>query len=142
MKIKQTILALALVIGISGFFISPLVSAAGTCNGVALEAGQSCCGGVVTSIIHCDQPGGETDDITQSGIWGILLLAINILTAGIGVAAVGGIVYGSILYTSAGGDAAGVKKAKEIIVNVVIGLVAYVLMYSFLNYIIPGGLFT
>jgi len=129
MKIKQTILALALVIGISGFFISPLVSAI-------------TCGGVETSVISCPETGGETDDITQSGIWGILLLVINILTAGIGVAAVGGIVYGSILYTSAGGDAANVKKAKDIIVNVVIGLVAYAVMYSFLNYIIPGGLFT
>lgn len=138
MKIKQTILALALVIGISGFFISPTVFAEN-------------CGDYSTSILPCNKVcldgvapvnGKCSDGSAPNGIWGILLLVINILTAGIGVAAVGGIVYGSILYTSAGGDAANVKKAKDIIVNVVIGLVAYAVMYSFLNYIIPGGLFT
>lgn len=80
--------------------------------------------------------------VTNSGLWGILITAINILTAGIGIAAVGGIIYGSILYTSAGGNADQVKKAKDIIKNIVIGLVAYALMYSVLNFIIPGGIFT
>jgi hypothetical protein len=69
------------------------------------------------------------------------LLAINILTAGVGVAAVGGIVYGAVLYTSAGGSQEQVKKAVGIITNVVIGVVAYALMFSVLNFIIPGGLF-
>lgn len=122
------------------------------------------CGGVETSIINCDQnPVGTCSDgstpvdskcadgveytapevkvVGDTGIWGILLLAINILTAGIGVAAVGGILYGSILYASAGGSPDGVKKAKDIIKNVVIGLVAYALMYSLLNFLIPGGIF-
>lgn len=141
MKIKQTLLATALVIGVGGFLISisPTVSAV-ECGGTTLSAGQSCCGGVPTSVISCGQTG--KGDIENTGIWGILLLAINILTAGIGIAAVGGIVYGSILYASAGGSPEGVKKAKSIILNVVIGLVAYALMYSFLNFIIPGGLFS
>ena len=69
------------------------------------------------------------------------MTAINILSAGIGVVAVGGVVYGSILYTTAGGDVAKVKKAKETIMNVAVGLVMYALLWSFLNYIIPGGLF-
>lgn len=153
MKIKQTILAITLMMGIGMFLSGPVAFAAigDVCTSTTPELtglGQVCCGGVVaqsccagvpTSIIGCDQSGGN--GVENSGLWGILLLVINILTASIGVAAVGGIVYGSILYTSAGGDAANVKKAKEIIVNVVIGLVAYAVMYSFLNYIIPGGLF-
>ncbi|TAL14695.1 hypothetical protein EPN95_02215 [Patescibacteria group bacterium] len=80
-------------------------------------------------------------DTTQNGVWGLLLVAINILTAGVGIAAVGGIVYGSILYTSSGGNAEQTKKAIDFIRNVIIGVVAYALMFAFLNFIVPGGLF-
>lgn len=128
MKIKQTILALALLIGIGGFFISPVVSAN--------------CAGVKTSIINCTQPGGVSEDVTKSGVWGILLSIINIMTAGIGILAVGGIIYSSILYTSAGGSTEQTKKAKEIIYNVIIGIAAYALMFSFLNWLVPGGVFS
>lgn len=81
------------------------------------------------------------NSVESSGVWGLLLFAINILTAGIGVLAVAGIVYGSILYTSAGGNPEQTKKAMGIISNVVIGIVAYALMYALLNFLIPGGLF-
>ncbi len=78
--------------------------------------------------------------VESSGVWGLLLMIINILTAGVGVLAVGGIVYGAILYTSAGGSPEGIKKARGIITNVVIGVLAYALMFALLNFIIPGGL--
>lgn len=104
---------------------------------------QSNCGGVPTAIITCDgPPEGEsagTDNIEQSGIWGILLLAINVMVGAIGVAALGGIIYGAILYTSAGGSAEQTKKAMTIIGNVVIGVVAFAIMYALLNFLIPGG---
>ena len=98
------------------------------------------CGGVTTAIIHCDQ-GGQPGNVHDTGLWGVLLLGINILTAGVGIAAVGGIVYGALLYTSAGGSPEQVKKALGIITNVVIGVVAYALMYALLNFLIPGGIF-
>jgi len=129
MKIKQTILIFALIIGLGGIF-----------NSTIAFAEDSKCAGVDVSILTCDQNGSKTD-VQDTGLWGILLLAINILTAGIGVAAVGGIIYGSILYASAGGGPEQVKKAKEIIMNVLLGLAAYALMYAFLNFIIPGGMF-
>jgi len=154
MKIKQTILALTLLIGIYGLFIVPIASAA-------------TCGGITTSILSCDVQNGSgvcpdgsiktkaeidsnvkcTDGshprvaIEDTGIWGILLLTINILSVGVGVTALGGVVYGSILYTTAGGSPDQVKKARTIIGNVIVGILAYALMFSFLNYIIPGGLF-
>jgi hypothetical protein len=129
MKIKQTILAFALLVGIGGFSVAPEVSAA-------------TCGGVTTSIISCTQAGGDKAELKDTGVWGILTLAIKILTAGVGVVGVGGVIYGSILYASAGGSAEQSKQAKVVIFNVVIGLVAYALMFSFLNFIIPGGLFS
>jgi hypothetical protein len=132
MKIKQTIkiLVVSAMLLVSGFALAtPTNTFADTC------------GGVTTAIIHCDQTGGKGAAVSNTGVWGVLLLAINILTAGVGIAAVGGIVYGAILYTSAGGSPEQVKKAMQIITNVVIGVVAYALMFSGLNFLIPGGLF-
>lgn len=99
------------------------------------------CGGAQTSIISCPQT-SEGTDARNSGIWGVLLIVLNILTAGVGIAAVGGIVYGSILYTTASDNSQQTQKAIEVIRNVIIGLAAYGLMYLFLNFIIPGGIFT
>lgn len=91
----------------------------------------------------CDggvQP-ADASDVANTGIWGVLLLAINILTAGVGIAAIGGVIYGSVLYTTAGGSQEQVKKAMGIITNVVIGVIAYALMFAGLNFLIPGGIF-
>lgn len=143
MKIKQTVLIIAAIIGLSGVFVSPaVVSAAAKCGTVTLKAGESCCGGVVTSIITCDQKGGKSGDPSTSGVWGLLLLGINILTAGVGVAAVAGIVIGSVMYMTAGGSPERTKKANIFLSNVVLGIIVYAVMYAFLNFIIPGGLFT
>jgi len=99
------------------------------------------CGGVKTAIIKCDQ-NNSGSNVENNGIWGLLLIAINIMTAGVGVLAVGGIVYGAILYTTAEDKADQVKKAIDIITNVVIGLVAFALMWAGLNFLIPGGVFS
>lgn len=138
MKLKQTVkVFVAAVVVIAGlvFFTPTAQVSAADCD----PATQNCCGGVETGLIKCDQTGAG--GIEDTGVWGILLLAINILTAGIGIAAVGGIVYGAILYTSAGGSQEQTKKAMGIITNVVIGVIAYALMYAGLNFLIPGGIF-
>ena len=99
------------------------------------------CGGVKTSIIKCAQTGDSETDVKQDGVWGLLLIVLNIMVAGVGVVAVGGIVYGAVLYTTAEDKADQVKKATEVITNVVIGLIAFAFMYSALNFLIPGGVF-
>lgn len=131
MNIKQTQL---LSILLPAFIIAASISLLFSTNAFA-----AACGGVETSIIACDEPGGQ--QIEDTGLWGILLLVINIFTAGIGIAAVAGVVYGSILYTSAGGSQEQVKKAMGVFTNVAIGVIAYAGMYALLNFIIPGGLF-
>ncbi|MNQ27267.1 hypothetical protein D3C85_405220 [compost metagenome] len=147
MKLKQTVVNFVVVVGMSSFFVAPAVSAAE-------------CGGVQTSVISCSESGkvtctdgkAPTDNkcadgsnpspVDSNGVWGILKLAIQIMTTGVGILAVGGIVYGSILYTSAGGSSEQTKKAIGIITNVVIGLIAYALMFAITNFLIPGGLFS
>lgn len=94
---------------------------------------QQSCGGVDTSVLSCDD--------NANGVWSLLVLAINILTAGVFIAAIGGIVYGAILYTTAGGNQEQVKKARTLILNVVIGMVAFAMMFAALQWLVPGGLF-
>lgn len=87
----------------------------------------------------CDN--ADTQDSNKGGILLILKWVLTIMTGLVGVAAVGGVIWAGVLYTSAGEKADQVKKAKEVIINVVIGLVAYGLMFIALNWIIPGGVF-
>ncbi len=97
------------------------------------------CGGVDTALINCDETGGG--DVEDTGIWGVLILVINIMTAGVGVLALGGLIYGAVLYTSAGGSAEQIKKARTIFTNVVIGVIAFGAMFALLNFLVPGGVF-
>lgn len=147
MKIKQTLkhilLGLTAIIGLAA--VGSTMVMAASCgvdqNGNPIETGVIDC----TSVPDKDTNGDGTideKDIDQNGIWRLLLIAINVLTAGVGIAALGGIVYGAILYTTAGGSTEQTKKALGFILNVVIGIIAYALMFALLNFIIPGGLFS
>jgi hypothetical protein len=64
------------------------------------------------------------------------------LTAAVGVAAVGGVIAASVMYMSAGGSPERTKKANIYLSNTILGIVVYAAMYAFLNFIIPGGLFS
>jgi len=132
MKIKQTLISAALLIGIGTIFIGPIVSA----ENCTVSKGNP----FTTSILPCG--GTNNGTVQDSGVWGLLILVINILSAGVIIAAIGGVVYGSIMYTTSGGSVEQTKKAREIIANTIIGIVLYVAMWAFLNYIIPGGMFT
>ncbi len=98
------------------------------------------CGNAETSIISCSQKGGAKN-LQDNPIWGLLLLGLNIMTAGVGILAVGGVTYASILYASSSDNAEQTKQAKQIIKSVAIGIVAYASMYLALNFLIPGGIF-
>jgi hypothetical protein len=153
MKMKYIFLSLASLFIFVAATSSQAVSAA-ECGGVTTniigckQTGQGYCGTTIVSKTDMDNSGYRCPDGTkpvvateETGIWGVLLLAINILTAGIGIAAVGGIIYGALLYTTSNGNPEQTKKGMEIIKNVVIGLIAYFLMFAILNFIIPGGVF-
>ncbi|MNH58411.1 hypothetical protein D3C85_1146540 [compost metagenome] len=166
MKIKQTVVTFGMLIGMGAFISAPAALAA-ECGGVQTSIISCSEGGKLEcKVVEKDEKGNPKKDasgneivnttmtngrcsdgsapnpIDSNGVWGILKLAINIMTAGVGILAVGGIVYGSILYTSAGGSSEQTKKAMGIITNVVIGLIAYALMYAITNFLIPGGLFS
>jgi hypothetical protein len=130
MKIKQILICLV--------FIATSVGVMASTPALAAD-----CRGVKTSIIGQDICGVDTNSNSaqDSAVWKLLVLVLKIMTAGVGVLGVGGIAYGSILYTTAGDKAEQTKKAIGIITNVVIGIIAYALMYLLLNFLIPGGVF-
>lgn len=136
MKIKQTIRNVFL-----GVFLAfGLVVATTPLTAFAADCGVDANGNPVeTSIIDCDATGVE--GAKGTGLWQLLIIAINILTAGVAVLALAGIIYGSILYTSSGGNTEQVKKAYTIFTNVVIGVVAFAGMWALLNFLVPGGVF-
>ena len=133
MNIKQTIRTLVL----GGLLLVPLT--VGALSPTTASAAK--CGGVETSIISCDQNSDKPTSVEQTGVWGLLILVINIMTAGVGVLALVGFVYGAVLYTSAGGNPEQVKKARTVFTNVVIGVIAFGVMFTLLNFIVPGGVF-
>lgn len=148
MKIKQKLTTLVLgafMLVLAFVVMTPSVFASTTCGGVetSVISCKSPCAdkGPVGSDGKCSDGSAPSKKTEDTGVWSILLMAINILSAGVGIAAIGGVVYGAILYTSAGGSQEQVKKAMGVITNVVIGVIAYALMFSLLNFLIPGGLF-
>ena len=61
---------------------------------------------------------------------------------GVGVTAVGAVVYGGILFSSSGDKPENIKKAREIWINVVIGLLLYAFFVTLTQFLIPGGVFS
>lgn len=93
------------------------------------------CAGVKTNIVEC---GGTTGGDAFIHIIGQV---INILTAGVGILAVGAVIYGAILYGTSGDMPENMKKAKEIWINTVIGLVLFAFIVVITNFLVPGGIF-
>lgn len=106
---------------------------------LAADGGGLTCNILPQSI--CSAAKNKSTDPKQSGILIMLNTALGILTGLVGVAAVGAFVYAGIMYSSAGGKSDKVAKAKTIMVNTVIGLVAFAIMGALLQWLIPGGLF-
>ena len=71
----------------------------------------------------------------------VLNLVLDILSGAVGIVAVVGISIVGVQYLTARGNEQQATKAKSRFFEVVIGVVAYVLLYSALNFFLPGGKF-
>ena len=83
--------------------------------------------------------GNLKDDGGGCGVYTILNSVVDILSIGIGILAIIGITIVGIKYLTAKGDVAQTKKAKTRLLQIVIGLVAYVLLYAGVQWLLPGG---
>ncbi len=85
--------------------------------------------------------GANTSVLTGVGsIEDLLKLVVNILVLGLGVAGVVGVVWAGILYLTARDNEQQAARAKTRLIEVAIGLVAWALMYTALQFLVPGGL--
>lgn len=101
-------------------------------------------GALVAEVDHVDTNiiGGESGVDVGDGktaIENILKLVANILIYGLGVAAVLGVVIAGIMYMTARDNEQQVAKAKMRLFEVVIGLIAWAVMFAVLNWLLPGG---
>lgn len=94
------------------------------------------CGGVSTSIIECD-----SEDKEGGAIFDLLAIVVNIFTFGVGIAATIGLVISGYQYMTARDNPGQIQKAKTRIVEIIIGLAVYALMWGVLNFLLPGGVF-
>lgn len=126
---KSLILTLGLILGITvTFLLIPHT----------VQAAE--CGGVEVAYLEC-KTDNSGDPVQDSALWAILTLVLNIMIGAVGIAAVGGLVYAAIMYSSAQDNASQVQQAKDVIRNVILGLVMFLVMWSALQYLIPGGIF-
>jgi hypothetical protein len=66
---------------------------------------------------------------------------VAVLSAGVGIVVVGVVIVGGIQYMLAGDNATAVAAAKKRIINGLIALAVFMLMFVFLQWVIPGGVF-
>lgn len=125
----------AVVMAISGL-VMPMTTVYADGEGDASTSTTS--SGAVILTDCWDKASGENG----KGIMCVLKIALDILTVGIGILGVLGIVIVGIQYLTAGGNEEQTRKAKRRMFEIVIGLVAYVLLYALLNWLLPGGLTT
>lgn len=89
--------------------------------------------GVETIILG--ENGCSCDNGSGSGVTNILSTVVDILTVGVGILGVLGITIVGIQYLTAGGSEEKMKKAKQRMLEIVIGLVAYILIYALLKWL-------
>lgn len=136
---KITALILSAVIGLS------LISApvfAGECVMTSVLGGAACNkDGDKIHDIDKDHPlrDGEyncsCDDGEGGSITHILYLVVDIMTIGIGILGVIGISIVGVQYLTAGGNEEKTRKAKRRMFEIILGLVAYAVIYALLKFL-------
>lgn len=89
----------------------------------------------------CDPDAGQTINTGNCAIYGYLLTFTNILSGLVAVVIVIMIITGGIQYATSADDPQKVTAAKKRIFNAIFALVAYIFMFAFLQWIVPGGVF-
>ena len=129
MKYKRLILGLGAILAIFAGSIAAPVQ--------VMAAPGSGCNVLDFDKVRCVS-NSDNDALGQENIINTLKGILKLLTIGVGVA-VGGLTYAGILYSSASGDIQQTAKAKSIITNVIVGVLAFAVMSIVINFLVPGG---
>ena len=93
-----------------------------------------------SDVVETNFFGNIKDDNEGCGVYTILNLVINILSIGIGLLAVIGVTIVGIQYLTAKDSTEQTKKAKNRMLELVIGLIVYAVLYAGVQFLLPGGL--
>ena len=72
-------------------------------------------------------------------VMNLLNVGLNVLAAFVAAGATIMLIVGGIQYITSNGNPQAVTKAKQRVVDVIIGLFAFIFLYAFLQWLIPGG---
>lgn len=120
-KMKQLLLGLAVVVGISAMQVA---------SAAAVNVFKPCEGNADSAV--CKSAAGETQDSAS----GMITIVINTLLFVLGIISVIMIVIGGIRYTTSGGDPSGLKTARDTIIYSVVGLVVAIMAYAIVNFVV------
>lgn len=146
MSNKKTSFGFIISLVICSFFCFPLIlkAAPDATTGSSTPSNQPAESTTIAADGGCE--GGNAEACLKQGkpgeIMKVLEIGLNFLAGLVLVASVIMIIVGGIQYTSSGGNPQAVSAAKQKIMNVFIGLLAFVFLYAFLQWLIPGGIFT
>lgn len=119
-RMKQVVLALALIVGIGGAALVPT-----TAN--AINVFDQCAGNSTSAVCKAS----DKDDASK-----LVRTLINTMLMVLGIVAVIMIIIGGIRYTMSNGDSASLNNAKNTILYSVVGLVVAMLAYAIVNFVI------
>ena len=89
--------------------------------------------------IGCQGEGYRGDDLNP--VEDMLFAFLRFLTVGVGIVAIASVVVAGIQFSTSRGDPAGTAKAIGRIGSTIGALLLYVLAWSLLNWLVPGGIF-
>ena len=95
---------------------------------------------VSTASVYDPAAASCVDDSNCNFIDKFINPTIKFLSAGVGVAVTIMIIIGGIQYSSAGSDPQKITAAKRKIMNALIALLLYIMLFAILNWLIPGGI--
>lgn len=93
------------------------------------------------ALTNCDGRADPKGCLQDNPILVWILFITNLLAVGVGVVVTIMIIVGGIQYASAGPNPAAIQSAKKKIANAILALIAYMFLYAFVQYLVPGGIF-
>ncbi len=132
-KLKRSVLVLALLLGL-GAFVAPTIPAAAA--SVVCPVGYTLLSGSETVCCPYGSEASGTDCLFAKYI----NPTVKLLSVAAGIAVVIGIIMGGIQYSASAGDPQKAAQAKGKITKALFGLIAFLFLYSALQFFSPGGI--
>lgn len=122
--IQRIALALATIASVSALSLAPVYAA-------QTQAQKDVCAGAAITGANCADGGKGLNDVVGN--------IINILSVVIGFAAVVMIMLAGFKYITSGGDASGVKSAKDSLIYAIVGLIIVALAQTIVRFVLHAA---